>query len=66
MDLIDKTPEGKLGVFWILGAIALTFGAFLLSDASTSLSQTLVAFILILFAGICWIGVSVGVVHRGK
>jgi hypothetical protein len=57
-------PEGKLGFFWIVGAVALTGGAWLIGQDATTVLQNIVAFVLILTAGLCWIGVSVGVVHR--
>ncbi len=59
-------PEGKLGLFWLIGALALTGGAWLLGGQDISAAHIFMAFILILFAGLSWIGVSVGVAHRNR
>ncbi|MCK5299972.1 MAG: hypothetical protein KAJ54_02375 [Candidatus Aenigmarchaeota archaeon] len=57
-------PEGKLAFFWFLGAVALSGGAWLLGQRDATAFQNIAAFILILVAGLSWVGVGVGVVHR--
>ncbi len=59
-------PEGKLGLFWIVGALAMTSGAWILGLENATSSHLFFAFILVLFAGLSWIGVAVGVVHGNK
>ncbi|MEA3229290.1 MAG: hypothetical protein U9P44_00075 [archaeon] len=59
-------PEGKLGLFWILGAIAMTSGAWVLGMENQTSIHFIMSFILILFAGLSWVGVAVGVFHRIK
>ena len=57
-------PEGKLAFFWFAGAVALTGGAWLLGQRDATAFQNVMAFVLILIAGLSWVGVGVGVVHR--
>ncbi|NOQ55736.1 MAG: hypothetical protein GQ477_02925 [Nanohaloarchaea archaeon] len=59
-------PEGKLGLFWIIGAIALTAAGWVLGLETQTSANVFMAFILVLFTGLSWIGVSVGVIHRNK
>lgn len=59
-------PEGKLGLFWLMGALAMTSGAWVLGLENATSSHLFFAFILVLFAGLSWIGVAVGVVHSNK
>ncbi len=59
-------PEGKLGLFWLLGAFAMTAGAWVLGLENATSNNIFFTFILVLFAGLSWIGVAVGVVHSNK
>lgn len=62
-------PEGKLALFWVLGALAIAAGAWIAGHISWALGVTAlsyygafaIAFLLILFGGLAWIGVAVGV-----
>ncbi len=62
-------PEGRLIVFWIIGALAILFGTWIAGHVETALGVTtgsyalalLVAFLLILFGGLAWIAVAVTV-----
>lgn len=67
-----ELPEGKLALFWILGALALTAGSWIVGHIEWALGTTpvsyygamAVGFLLILFGGLAWIGVSVGVAQN--
>lgn len=59
-------PEGKLGLFWLLSAFAMTAGAWVLGLENATSNNVFFTFILVLFAGLSWIGVAVGVVHSNK
>ena len=59
-------PEGKLGLFWVIGAIAMTAAGWVLGLENQTSSNIFMAFILVLFAGLSWIGVAVGVIHRNR
>lgn len=59
-------PEGKLGLFWIFGALALTSAGWILGLENLASSHIFFSIILILFAGLSWIGVAVGVIHKNK
>ena len=59
-------PEGKLGLFWVMGALTLTAAGWVLGLPEQTISHLFMAVILVLFAGLSWIGVSVGVIHRNK
>jgi len=56
-------PEGKLALFWILGALSLVFAAWIIGHTQTFQPILFIAFLLILFAGLCWIGVGVSMAH---
>ncbi len=55
--------EAKLVLFWVLGGLALALGTWLMGHYSYSMAHVFVGFLLVLFAGLSWIGVGVGVVH---
>ena len=57
-------PEGKLGLFWVMGALAFTLSAWMIGHSSTYSPLSFIAFLLMLFSGLAWIGVSVGVAHH--
>ncbi|MBW6451911.1 MAG: hypothetical protein K0B02_04250 [DPANN group archaeon] len=59
-------PEGKLGLFWIMGALAFTLSAWIIGHSGAQSPLTFIAFLLMLFSGLAWIGVSVGVAHHNK
>ena len=71
---VQELPEGKLALFWIIGALAILLGAWIsghlervLGVTDSSFYGTLFfAFILILFGGLAWIAVAVGVAQHGK
>ncbi len=69
----ERLPEGKLALFWVLGAVAIMWGAWIAGhlqrgdlgvSAFSFYGSILVAFLLILFGGLAWIGVSVGVAQK--
>jgi len=65
-------PERKLAAFWILGALAISFGAWILGNVEFVLGASTVsvtaaavfAFILILLGGLAWIAVAIAVAHH--
>lgn len=65
-------PEGRLIIFWIMGSLAILFGAWIAGNVERALGTTdlsfilalIVAFLLILFGGFLWIAVAVGVAHE--
>lgn len=57
--------EGRLGLFWVMGALSLTLGAWVLGHMD-GLGPALIGYLLVLFSGLAWIGVSVGVTHKTK
>lgn len=61
----DIIPQGKLAAFWVLGAICFTYATWILGRTE-GFSSLLIAFLLYCFAGLCWIGVGVGVAHRAR
>lgn len=68
----DELPEARLALFWIFGASAIFAGAWIAGKlewvaGTTTMSyygSLLVAFLLILFGGLAWIGVAVSVAHH--
>jgi hypothetical protein len=67
-----EVPEGKLILFWIIGALALLLGSWIAGHVEKTLGVTdlsyalalLVALILFLFGGFLWIAVAIGVMHE--
>lgn len=70
----QELPEAKLALFWVIGALCILLGAWIaghlervLGVTDTTFYGTLfVAFVLILFGGLAWIAVSVGVAQHGR
>lgn len=68
----EGLPEGKLALFWVLGSIAILWGSWISGHLQKELGVTefsyygtiFVAFLLILFGGLAWIGVAVGVTQK--
>ena len=68
----DDLPEARLAIFWLFGAAAVFGGAWIAGHLEWVLGTTemsfygsiLVAFLLILFGGLAWIGVAVSVAHH--
>jgi len=68
----EELPEGKLILFWVLGSIAILWGSWIAGHLEWVLGTTyisyygslLLSFVLILFGGLCWIGVAVKVIHH--
>ena len=68
----EDLPEAKLAIFWVFGSIAILAGSWIaghlewvLGTSATSYYGALfVSFLLILFGGIAWIGVAVGVAQQ--
>jgi len=66
--------EIRLAVFWILGAIMISFASWILGHLNFVPGTTersyffaiIVAFLLILFSGLLWIAVAVGVSENIK
>ncbi len=56
--------DGKLAIFWILGSLALLFAAWIIGHIQGLQPILFIAFLLILFAGLTWVGVGVGVSHK--
>lgn len=70
----QELPEGKLALFWIIGALSILLGAWIAGHLERVLGVTdasfygtiFLAFLLILFGGLAWIAVAVGVAQHGK
>jgi len=68
----EDLPEAKLAIFWVLGSITILAGSWIAGHLEWVLGTTpvsyygalLVSFILILFGGLAWIGVAVGVAQQ--
>ncbi|MFH1126928.1 MAG: hypothetical protein ABIG84_00235 [archaeon] len=68
----SELPEARLAVFWIFGAVAIMGGVWITryvewvlgTTAASFYGALLVAFLLILFGGLAWIGVAVSVAHH--
>ena len=68
----DRLPEGKLALFWVLGAMAILWGSWISGHIQKDFGVTsfayygtiFVALLLILFGGLAWIGVAVGVSQK--
>lgn len=69
---MNRIPEGKLAIFWIVGAIAILFGAWVAGHVEMTLGTTqqsyiialIVSLLLILFGGLCWIAISVRIAEE--
>ncbi|MBU4300427.1 MAG: hypothetical protein ABIF85_01315 [Nanoarchaeota archaeon] len=70
----QELPEGKLALFWIIGALCMLLGSWLAGHLERVLGITdasfygtlFIAFLLFLFGGLAWIAVAVGVAQHGK
>ncbi len=70
----QELPEGKLALFWIIGALSILLGAWIAGHLERVLGVTdasfygtfFLAFLLVLFGGLAWIAVAVGVAQHGK
>ena len=68
----EELPEGKLALFWIFGSISILAGAWIAGRLEWVLGTTplsyygalFLALLLILFGGLAWIGVAVGVAQQ--
>lgn len=68
----EAMPEKKLALFWILGALAVLFGAWIAGNVEWVLGTTpggywgavIVAFLFILAGGFAWISIAVSVAHH--
>ena len=66
---MEELPEGKLVLFWIVGALAIVFGAWIAGHVENTLGTTagsyalavIVAILLVMFGGLSWIAVAVTV-----
>jgi hypothetical protein len=60
--------EGKFIMFWIVGALLILTGSWIAGHVEWTVGTTkfsyllalILAFVLILLGGLCWIGVAVG------
>lgn len=68
----DDLPEVRLAIFWLFGAASVFAGSWIAGRLEWVFGTTpvsyygslLVAFLLILFGGLAWIGVAVSVSHH--
>ena len=68
----ERVPEGKMITFWIAGALSIYFGAWIAGHLEKGLGVSdfayygtgFLAFLLVLFGGLAWIGVAVGVAQK--
>ncbi len=68
----EELPEGRLALFWIMGAVSMLAGAWIAGRLEWVLGTTalsyygalFVSFLLFLFGGLAWIGVAVSVAHH--
>ena len=71
---VQELPEGKLALFWFIGALCILLGAWIAGHLERVLGVTdfsfygtlFMAFLLFLFGGLAWIAVSVGVAQHGR
>lgn len=69
---MKRIPEGKLAVFWIVGSIAILFGAWIVGHVEMTLGVTqqsyaialLISLLLIMFGGICWVAIAVRIAEE--
>lgn len=69
---MNGIPEGKLAAFWIIGSLAILFGAWIAGHVEMTLGVTqqsylialLIAFLLILFGGLCWVAIAVRIAEE--
>lgn len=70
----QELPEGKLALFWLIGTLSILLGVWIAGHLERVLGVTdasffgslFVAFLLILFGGLAWIAVAVGVSQHGR
>ena len=69
MKKMEDLPEGKLILFWIIGAIAIVFGAWIAGHVEYTLGTSagsytlaiIISIFLVMLGGLSWIAVSVTV-----
>ncbi len=66
---LREMKEGRFVLFWVLGALLMLVGSWIAGHVEWTVGTTkaayygaiVLAFLLFLLAGLCWVGVAVGV-----